>query len=69
MSFPFPLDIEDEGSPRTALDIAEQGGRSTNAPVSGSLRTGRGWQVPSDADRSLGELTYLIRMFPQRSGT
>ena len=66
----FPIEVEDDGSPRAARDIAGQGVRAFNHRTSRRFNPhGAGWQFPSDAYRSLGELTYLTGMFPQCSGT
>ena len=52
------IDVEDDGTPRAALDIAGQGVRAFNHRS--HLRFSRhGWQYPSDAYCALGELTYL----------
>lgn len=54
--------IDDDGTPRAALDIAGQAVRDANHRVIGrplSPGSGDGWQYPGDVYRCVGELTYL----------
>lgn len=54
--------IEDDGSPRAALDIAGQAVRSANRRTIGrplAPGAGEGWEHPADVYRCVGELAYL----------
>jgi hypothetical protein len=64
MSYPF--DVEDDGTPRAALDVAGQGVRAFNHRTAERFNDrADGWSFPNDAYRALGELTYLVGALPQ----
>lgn len=66
MTESFSSQVDDDGQPNTALDIAGQAVRDFNHRSHGHMRTTRpGWRCASDAYRSLGELTYLAGGLPQ----
>lgn len=60
------LGVEDDGSPRAALDVAGQGVRGfLHRSSEQFVPQLEGWRYPSDAYRALGELTYLVGALPQ----
>lgn len=62
----FSSQIEDDGTPNKALDIAGQAVRDFNHRSSGRMQiTQPGWQYAPDAYRALGELTVLAGGLPQ----
>lgn len=62
----FSSQIEDDGNPNTALDIAGQAVRDFNHRSLQAMDADRpGWQFAPDAYRALGELTALIGGLPQ----
>lgn len=62
----FPIDVDDDGSPRAALDIAGQGVRAFNHRSAQRFDSQRnGWNYVPDVYRCIGELTYLTGMLPQ----
>ena len=62
----FSGDVDDEGEPNQALDIAGQAVRDFNHRSFGRMAIDKpGWQYAPDAYRSLGELTYLAGGLPQ----
>lgn len=64
----FPIDVDDDGTPRAALDLAGQAVRAFNHRSSERFHDGRGrdgWTYVPDVYRCLGELTYLTGMLPQ----
>lgn len=62
----FSDQVEDDGKPNTALDIAGQAVRDLNHRSHGAMDVERyGWQYAPDAYRSLGELSYLVGALPQ----
>src|SRR4051812_588584 len=62
----FPIDVEDDGSPRAALALAGQGVRAFNHRSDQRFVSHRnGWNYVPDVYRCLGELTYLTGMLPQ----
>lgn len=62
----FPIDVEDDGSPRAALDLAGQGVRAFNHRSGQRFHPYRdGWNHVPDVYRCLGELYYLAGLLPQ----
>ena len=62
----FSTQVEDDGTPARALDIAGQAVRDFNHRSHGRFRIGKpGWEYPSNAYSALGELTYLAGGLPQ----
>jgi hypothetical protein len=62
----FSTQVEDDGTPARALDIAGQGVRDFNHRSLGRFKIGKpGWEYPSNAYSALGELTYLPGGLPQ----
>jgi hypothetical protein len=62
----FAIDVEDDGSPQAALDLAGQSVRAFNRRSSPRFWPQQaGWRYPSDAYSALGELTYLTGCLPQ----
>jgi hypothetical protein len=62
----FSGQVEDDGTPNVALDIAGQAVRDFCHRSQGNMRiTQPGWRFVPDAYRSLGELTYLAGGLPQ----
>jgi len=58
--------VEDDGSPACALNVAGQAVRDFNHRSNGRLEAGRrGWQFPADVGQALGELSYLAAGLPQ----
>jgi hypothetical protein len=58
--------IDEDGTPRAALDVAGQAVRAFNHRSAERFDPRRaGWQYPSDAYRVLGELTFLTGALPQ----
>ncbi len=56
----YSSQVDDDGEPSTALDIAGQAVRDFNHRSQGSMRITRpGWRFAPDAYRALGELTVL----------
>jgi len=66
LSESFSGQVEDDGSPARALNVAGQAVRDFNHRSDGRLEDGRpGWQVPADVGQALGELSYLAAGLPQ----
>ncbi len=62
----FSSQVEDDGSPACALNVAGQGVRDFNHRSIRRLEAGRpGWQFAADACQALGELRYLADGLPQ----
>jgi hypothetical protein len=62
----FSGQIEDDGEPNTALNIAGQAVRDFNHRSQGFMRVTRpGWRFAPDAYQTLGELTVLAGGLPQ----
>jgi len=62
----FSGQVEDDGSPARALNVAGQAVRDFNHRSNGRLEAGRlGWQFPADVGQALGELNYLAGGLPQ----
>ncbi len=59
--------VEDDGSPARALNVAGQAVRDFNHRSNGRLEAGRpGWKFPADVGQALlGELSYLAAGLPQ----
>jgi len=62
----FSSQVEDDGTPNNALDIAGQAVRDFNQRSLGGMQITRpGWRYAPDAYRALGELTVLAGGLPQ----
>lgn len=62
----FSSQVDDNGEPNTALDIAGQAVRDFNHRTGGNMRLTRpGWRYAPDAYRALGELAYVAGGLPQ----
>ncbi len=62
----FSGQVQDDGSPARALNVAGQAVRDFNHRSNGRLEAGRpGWQFPGDVGQALGELSYLADGLPQ----
>lgn len=56
----FWLNVDDDRTPKAALDVAGQGVRSFNHRSHVRFSDTIGWTYPSDGYRALGEITYLL---------
>lgn len=62
----FPIDVDDDGTPSAALEVAAQAVRAFNHRSAGSLWRGRAaWECPSDVNRALGDVSALVHRLPQ----